>query len=95
MNLRSDSGPQTLPAAKIAVLNCKTNILTGYDGKVLSQQVLLETDADTDISLLKEAIEGFRISSVAGTVEKKAAALGVFNLRYGYAAAEVASWNKP
>ena len=89
MSLRSGN---TRPAPKLVVWNIEKGVLSGYDGKELSQQVDMECNKDTDWEGFDEAIESFRVDSVAGSVERRANALNIYRLQFGYADDEFRSW---
>lgn len=73
---------------KLAVIDCKTLRIKGYDGKVEVSEAKIDIDADTTREGLREVINDFRLSSNAEAM----IANRILNERHAYAAKEFPSW---
>lgn len=94
-NLRSAPAPEKKHQTKLAIINFEKKVATGYDGKTRSQVAVLDLPDDLEPGTMAEIVEGFRASSEAGNIEKRAAAEKAEAERlkvYGYAENEAASW---
>lgn len=95
MDLRSDNKPEEKPATKLVLFNLEAGILSGYDGKVLSQKAYIDIDPDVSKEDLMESIEDFRVASRAGTIEADEVRRKIeenYWKVYGYAYHEHNSW---
>lgn len=87
MSLRSDGGglnlrgDETPKVAKLAILDTRTGVLKGYEGRFHCSEFKVETDSETTADFMKAVIEEVRISSdkeavIAGTIEHQRHAPG-------------------
>jgi hypothetical protein len=80
---------------KLAILDCTKMTIAGYDGRFKAQKATIVIDDDTTAEYMKEAIDGFRLSSDEETtlaereLEKKEL---IASERLAYTEAEYASW---
>jgi len=76
---------------KLAVINCKTLQISGFDGKVLVSKAIIGIDPGTTPAGLKEVINDFRLSCSAERMQ----ADRILSERHAYAEKEVPSWGFP